>query len=86
MMYSLHSPMRLFPNQASALAEAAGFVERAMTPTQQAREEDPDNEEPLGRIPRGEKVHAVEAFAEAHPDIRKAHACQRNQTLVGAVT
>jgi len=67
MMYSVHSPMRAFPNQESALAEAAGFVARAMTPAAQASVEDPVNEELLGRILRGENVPEVEAVVANLP-------------------
>jgi [NiFe] hydrogenase assembly HybE family chaperone len=71
MMYSVHSPMRAFPNQESALAEASGFVERAMTPATQtgaeASAEDPVNEELLGRILRGEHVPEVDAAVASLP-------------------
>lgn len=62
MMCSVHSPMHAFPNQSSALAEAALFVERAMSHDTLASAEDPVNEELLGRILRGEKVPEVEAL------------------------
>lgn len=67
MMYSVHSPMHAFPNQASALAEAAVFVARAMAPAPQTSIEDPVNEELLGRILRGEKVPEVEAVVANLP-------------------
>lgn len=61
-MYSVHSPMRDFASQAEALVEAAGFLEKLLTPTQA----DPDapevvDETLLGRILRGEAVPAVDA-------------------------
>lgn len=67
MMYSVHSPMRAFPNQESALAEASGFLQRAMTPAPQANAEDPVNAELLGRILRGEAVPEVDAAVAALP-------------------
>jgi [NiFe] hydrogenase assembly HybE family chaperone len=68
MMCSVHSPMHAFPNQASALAEASAFIERALTPATQARAEDPVDEELLGRILRGEKVPEVEAMVGKMPE------------------
>jgi [NiFe] hydrogenase assembly HybE family chaperone len=65
MMHSVHSPMHAFPNQASALAEAALFITRALIPVAQASAADPVNEELLGRILRGEKVPEVEALVAA---------------------
>lgn len=67
MMYSVHSPMRAFPNQESALAEAGGFLQRAMTPAPQANAADPVDEELLGRILRGEHVPEVDAVVAALP-------------------
>lgn len=66
MMYSVHSPMRMFPNQESAIAEANMFLGRAMAPAQPS-EEDPVNEELLGRILRGEKIPDVEAEVAEMP-------------------
>lgn len=68
MMYSVHSPMWVFPNQPSAVAEATGFLERAMAPAAADKVEDPVNEELLGRILRGEKVPEVDAVVDGLPE------------------
>ncbi len=68
MMYSVHSPMWLFPNQESALVEASLFLGRALAPAEQASADDPVNEELLGRILRGERVPEAEAVLAAMPD------------------
>lgn len=60
-MHSVHSPMRGFANQAAALAEAAGFLERLLTQANAESRQDVVDEELLGRILRGEKVPAVDA-------------------------
>jgi [NiFe] hydrogenase assembly HybE family chaperone len=69
MMYSVYSPMYAFPNQASALAEASVFIERALAPATLASVDDPVNEELLGRILRGEKIPEVEAVVSALPGV-----------------
>ncbi len=72
-MHSVHSPMRGFPSHSAALAEAAGFLERVLTPVQPEARQDLVDEELLGRILRGESVPAVDAAvgamqADSSPD------------------
>lgn len=68
-VHSVHSPMRGFASQPAALAEAAGFLERLLTPVKPEPWQDPVDEELLGRILRGEAVPAVEAAVGAmHAD------------------
>ncbi len=64
-MHSVHSPMRGFPDQAAALAEAGAFLERLLTPVKAEPRQDLVDEELLGRILRGEKVPSVEAVVDA---------------------
>lgn len=74
-MHSVHSPMRAFPFQDAALAEAAGFLQRLLAPADpDAPPQDPVNEELLGRILRGEAVPEldlppVDGAAEAKPAV-----------------
>lgn len=64
-VHSVHSPMRGFPSQSAALAEAAGFLERLLTPANAEPQQDLVDEELLGRILRGEAVPAVDAAVGA---------------------
>lgn len=64
-VHSVHSPMRGFSNQSAALAEAAGFLERLLTPANAEPRQDQVDEELLGRILRGEAVPAVDAAVGA---------------------
>lgn len=63
-MHSVHSPMRGFPDQAAALAEAAAFLERVLAPPASEPRQDLVDEELLGRILRGEKVPAVDSAVD----------------------
>lgn len=66
-MHSVHSPMRSFPDQTAALAEAAAFLRRLLAPPGDEPRQELVDEELLGRILRGEKVPAVEAVADGAP-------------------
>ena len=59
-MHSIYSPMRDFPNQASAVAAAGDFLDRLMTPAPASDGEAPVDEELLGRILRGENIPEIE--------------------------
>jgi [NiFe] hydrogenase assembly HybE family chaperone len=63
-MHSVHSPMRTFHDQQAALAEAASFLQRLLTPADpDAAPQDPVDEELLGRILRGEAVPELDSQA-----------------------
>lgn len=64
-VHSVHSPMRGFSSQSAALAEAAGFLERLLTPVNAEPQQELVDEELLGRILRGEAVPAVDAAVGA---------------------
>ena len=65
-MHSVYSPMRDFPNQASAVAAARDFLERLMAPAPAVDGEVPVDEELLGRILRGEDIPEIDtALASA---------------------
>jgi [NiFe] hydrogenase assembly HybE family chaperone len=55
-MHSLHSPMHPFGNQAAAIAEAKSFMDKLLVMPPKGVQDDPVDEELLGKIMRGEKV------------------------------
>ena len=55
-MHSLHSPMHPFGNQAAAIAAATAFLDKLLVIPPQSVQNDPVDEELLGKIMRGEKV------------------------------
>ena len=55
-MHSLHSPMQRFGNQAMAIAEATAFMDKLLVIPPEGVQDDPVDEELLGKILRGEKV------------------------------
>lgn len=55
-MYSLHSPMNRFDNQAAAVAEAQSFMDSLLVTPPGGVAHDPVDEELLGKIMRGEIV------------------------------
>ena len=69
--HSLHSPMNEFYSQDHAVTTAGEFIEKMMSDSSPA-EEDPVNEELLGRIMRGEETPEVNlddfATIEPHED------------------
>ncbi len=67
-MHSVYSPMRDFPNQASALAAARDFLDRLMVEAPAGDGEPPVDEELLGRILRGEVLPEVDAQLASMPD------------------
>lgn len=65
-MYSVHSPMRGFHSQQSAVEEAERFLRQLLSePPADAEAPDPVDEALLGRILRGEHVPEVEAVVDA---------------------
>jgi len=65
-MHSLHSPMRRFHTQQSAVAEATAFVSRLLVDPPGGVKPDPVDAALLGKILRGEHVPALEP--DPHPD------------------
>ncbi|MBI2751081.1 MAG: [NiFe]-hydrogenase assembly chaperone HybE [Burkholderiales bacterium] len=55
-VYSLHSPMNRFDNQAAAVAEAQSFMDKLLVTPPEGVAHDPVDEELLGKIMRGEIV------------------------------
>ncbi len=55
-MYSLHSPMNRFDNQAAAVTEAQSFMDKLLVIPAGGVQYDPVDEELLGKILRGEIV------------------------------
>lgn len=55
-MHSLHSPMHRFGSQAAAIAEATAFLDKLLVIPPGGVQDDPVDEELLGKILRGEKL------------------------------
>jgi len=76
--HSLYSPMNEFVNQDHALAAAQGFLDTLMVETKPA-EEDPVDQDLLGRILRGEEIpdvnldhHAIIEATDVTTPVREA--------------
>lgn len=69
-MHSLHSPMHPFGNQGEAIARATAFLDKLLVNPPQGVQNDPVDEELLGKIMRGEKVPEMDQdgnFKQATP-------------------
>ena len=66
-MHSLHSPMHRFGNQAMAIAEATAFMDKLLVIPPEGIQDDPVDEELLGKILRGEKVPELDKDGNFEP-------------------
>ncbi|MCU7796793.1 MAG: [NiFe]-hydrogenase assembly chaperone HybE [Candidatus Thiodiazotropha sp. (ex Myrtea spinifera)] len=82
--HSLHSPMHEFMDQDHAVAAAESFMQTLMVEVEHP-EQDPHDEELLGRILRGEETPEIEmdGFALAEKKIAEQEGCQSESVEPG---